>query len=95
MTTPFMGETLRCHKCGFEQPSDVNIESGWYSVMASTEKGDPIGMITGKMPVVLMVKYCPPCFGNQAAPLCKDCNRFYHERYRSCPWCARARAAHS
>lgn len=29
---------------------------------------------------------CPAC-GGAPAPKCKKCDRFYHERYRECPWC--------
>jgi RNA polymerase subunit RPABC4/transcription elongation factor Spt4 len=71
MTSLFEGELMRCGECGFSQQSDPSIESGWYLVAIEEEKG----------------YICPRCAGNRQCPKCKKCDRFYHEKYKQCPWC--------
>ncbi len=72
----FTGELMRCVECQFEQRSNARIESGW--LKASLDGGQTVGYI------------CPSCAGFPS-PRCEQCNRFYHERYRECPWCCQGK----
>lgn len=68
---PFHTEIMRCSLCQVTQKADLQIESGWYALEADG----------------LLIYGCPRCVGNTAAPRCKQCTRYYHEQYASCPWC--------
>jgi hypothetical protein len=69
----FSNEFMRCAQCGFSQQSNSKIESGWYLVAVPGEN------VKGYV--------CPRCAGNCDCLRCKKCDRFYHERYKQCPWC--------
>lgn len=67
----FTGELMQCAQCQCQQRSHPHIESGWFKVASRGE---------------LAAHLCPKCAGS-VAPKCQQCSRFYHERYRECPWC--------
>lgn len=70
---PFTTARMRCQVCGLTQQSDPRIESGWYAVQAAERR----------------MYVCPACMGNVVTPRCATCQRYYHEQYAACPWCAR------